>query len=178
MALVIQSNPPVTGANSYSSLLAFKARLDSQLRVYAGKTDPQLEAALIAATEYMDTRFNFIGYRVAADQATEWPRQNAWDDRGDRVEGVPSQVIRACQEYAWRALTLVGGLAPDPVRDETGQAVQSKSSTVGPLSESVTYASVFATMPEYPQADRLLTSRGLVCKPSIGGFAVLNTARG
>ena len=172
--MIVQDNPPVAGANSYSTLAAFKARLLSQLRTHT-KTDGELEAALIAATEYLDTRFQYVGYRVAAGQDLEWPRQNAYDDRGDRVEGVPNQVIRATQEYAWRALT--SPLWADPERDGTGQAIQSKSESVGPISESVTYATVFASMPEYPQADRLLTARGLVASAAIGGLAVHDTAR-
>jgi len=176
LTITVQTLPPVAGANAYVSVAFFKARMDAKLRSYAGKTDDQLIAAITAATEYVDTRFRFVGYRVAAGQSTEWPRQNAYDDRGDRVVGVPDAVMKATCDYAFRALS--AELMPDATRDESGQVVKSKTEKVGPLEESVEYATYFASMPEYPAADRLLSSRGLVCSAAIGGFAVHNTARG
>jgi hypothetical protein len=130
----------------------------------------------VAGTEYLDTRWNYVGYRFAKEQTTEWPRQNAYDDRGDKVDGIPSQVQRACMEYSWRALN--GELWADPERDPSGRAVESKSSSVGPISDSVKYARADADLPVYPVPDGLLRRRGLIAGAAIGGLGVLNTARG
>jgi hypothetical protein len=178
MALIVQTYPTVTaGANGYVSLVELKAYLDARLKSYAGKEDPQLEAAIIEATTYVDLRFTYIGYRLEANQDTEWPRQNAWDDRGDKVDGIPKAVKSATCEYAFRALS--AELMADPERDASGLQVQSKSETVGPISTAVTFADrAGSALPAYPAADRLLTSRGLVFSGTSSGLGTMNTVLG
>jgi hypothetical protein len=94
------------------------------------------------------------------DQTTAWPRRDAWDYNGDLVTGVPPEVKEAANEYGLRALS--AALAPDPDRDASGARVQSKSQTVGPISQSFTFVSGAAfTMPKYPSADNKLFRSGL-----------------
>lgn len=175
--IVVQSSPPVAGANSYASIQDFKSWMDSRLKVYAGKTDAQLEAALVSATEYLDNRFTFIGYRATKGQELEWPRQDAWDNRGDKVEGIPGNLVKALFEYAYRALNGVE-LNPDLERDASGQVVLSKSSAVGPISESVTYAASGAVKaPSFPSADAWLVKRGLIIQVKAGGLSTNNLGR-
>lgn len=178
MALVVQTYPTTTaGANGYVSVQDLKDYLDERLRVYTGKTDLQLAAAIIEATTYVDVRFAYIGYRLDDDQDTEWPRQNVWDNRNDKIDGVPKAVKSATCEYAWRQLS--APLLADPERDASGQQVKSKSETVGPISTSTVYADrAGMDLPVYPLADKLLSSRGLVVGGSIAGFSVVNTGRG
>lgn len=173
MAFTVQSDPPVANANSYGSVAEFQA-----YHADRGNTLPTdetaIEQALVRATDYLDTRFSFVGCRDTAEQTTEWPRDHAYDDRGDAVDGVPQAVKNAAFEYALRAT--VADLLPDPSRDGSGRAIASKSEAVGPLKESVTYAhdGTVLTLPEYPMADRLLYARRLVRRrPSgIGGGTV------
>lgn len=165
MALVLQDNTgTVAGANAYLSVDAFKAYHDARGNSYGAATDPDIEKAIIKATDYLDQRFNFVGRTLAArDQTTAWPRTAAYDRDRNLVTGLPLEVIEATAEYALRALT--AALNPDPERDASGAAILSKSEQVGPISESVTYAAGGSTsfvMPKYPAADQRLLRSGLV----------------
>jgi hypothetical protein len=166
---------PAEPFNSYASLEYFKARLDNQLRVYTGKTDDQMRSALIAATEYADIRHAFVGYPKLAGQSRQWPREEAYDARGDKVVGVHVALQNATCEYAWRQLNGLE-LMPDPTADAFGQVVKSREEKVGPISESVTYETAYGRqLPIYPAADNLLTAAGLVRRRS--GFTVGSLAR-
>jgi len=164
MALVVQNNTgSQAGANAYISVAEFKAYHDDRGNDYSGAADDTaIEYAIIKATDYIDQRFNFVGKKMLGrDQTTEWPRSNAWDKDRYYITDLPTEVKDACAEYALRAISAV--LNPDPDRDTTGQAVQSKSETVGPISESVTFVSgAIFTMPKYPAADQKLIKAGLV----------------
>ena len=167
MAFVVQQDTPVASANSYVAVADFKAYHADRGNTFTAE-DTAIEQALVKATDYLDTRFRFVGCRDAKDQTTEWPRDHAYDDRGDNVEGVPQAVKDATCEYALRAIS--ADLLSDPTRDATGRAIKSKSESVGPIKESVEYAydgQVFQ-LPEYPSADRLLFARKLVLRRSAG----------
>lgn len=164
MALIVQDNTgSVAGANAYITVAEFKAYHDARGGDYSGAADDTaLEQAIIRATDYLDQRFNFVGKkRIGRDQTTEWPRTDAWDRDRYYITDVPNEVKEACAEYALRAIAAT--LNPDPDRDASGQLVQSKSESVGPISESVTFVSgaVFV-MPKYPAADQRLIKAGLV----------------
>ena len=167
MAFTVQEDVAVPGANSYGSVADFRAYHTDR-----GNTVPtdesSIEQALVRATDYLDTRFRFVGCRDTADQTTEWPRDQAYDDRGDAVNGLPSAVVHATFEYALRAAS--ADLLPDPERDGSGRAVASKSEAVGPLKESVSYAygGTVLDLPQYPRADRLLYARKLVRRSPVG----------
>ncbi len=163
MALIVQNNDgSVPGANAYISVEEFKAYHDDRAQPYAAYSDAEIETAIIRATDYLDQRFRYVGKRrQGRSQTTEWPRLDAWDGDGHYVNGIPAEVKEATAEYALRALSTV--LNPDPEQSATGFAIQSKSESVGPISESVTYVTgaVFA-MPRYPAADQRLLRSGLV----------------
>jgi hypothetical protein len=162
MALIIQDeNGTVEDANSYISLAFFKSYHDARGNSYSAYSDGALEAAIVRATDYLDQRFAFIGERQNDFQTTQWPRLNGYD-RDDRyVDGVPLEVKKATAEYA--LIAAGASLNPAPTRDAFGRKVQSRSESVGPISESFTYAqgAVFE-LPKYPAADQILFSRGLV----------------
>lgn len=163
MTLVVQDNTgSVEGANAYISVATFKAYHDDRGNSYAGSDDTAIEQAIIRATDYLDQRFYYVGEkRLGRDQTTEWPRQNAWDRDRYYLTDLPTEVKEACAEYALRALA--AEVNPDPTRDETGRAVQSRSEQVGPISESVTYADkALFQLPKYPAADQRLLKSGLV----------------
>jgi hypothetical protein len=140
---------PTEPANSYASLEYFKA------------DDEQLKAALIEATEYADVRHAYVGYPKEKGQSRQWPREEAYDNRGDKVEGIHTALANAVCEYAWRALN--GVLMPDPSQDAYGQVVKSREEKVGPVSESVSYETTRGQqLPFYPKADGLLAAAGLI----------------
>lgn len=112
---------------------------------------------LIRAWQYIDTVNTFFSARINDTQNTEFPRNALYDRRGTKINPIPTQVKYAQSEYALRALSKT--LAPDPVFDDTGGKVISKSESVpGAVSESITYSSsapISITRP-YPAADILL----------------------
>lgn len=151
------------GANAYLSVAEFKAYHDARNNDYSGAaTDAAIEYTIIKATDYIDQRFNFVGKKLLGrDQTTEWPRSSAWDKDRYYITGLPVELKEACAEYALRAIS--AALNPDPTRDDTGQTIQSKSETVGPLSESFTFTEgAMFRMPKYPAADQKLIKPGLV----------------
>lgn len=164
MAFTVQDdNGLVSGANAYADLAYVRGyHADRGLDLSApGTPDAALQAAIIKATAYLDTRYTFLGCRRNNDQDTEWPRRDAYDRSGYLINGVPKAVKQAMAELAQRALTIT--LLSDPTRDETGRTILSKSEGLTPMSESVTYAAGGAfTLPEYPAVDRLLVAAGLI----------------
>lgn len=162
MGLTVQdNNGSVAGANAYITVEEFKTYHTDRSNAFSSFTDLQIASAIIRATDYLDQRFNFVGKRLQGrNQSTEWPRYDAWDRDDYAINGIPGEVKEATAEYALRALS--AALNPDPERDGTGAAVASKSESVGPISESITYVSgsVF-TMPKYPAADQRLIKAGL-----------------
>src|SRR5258708_38696462 len=70
MAFVVQTdNGLAANANAYIDLTFFKPYMDDRNRtaLYQPFTDPQIQAAIVVATDYIDTRFNFPGSRLVAD---------------------------------------------------------------------------------------------------------------
>lgn len=177
MALIVQNFPTVQGANGYVSIAEFKDWASARLKDITGKTDEQIGAAIIAASTHADLRFDYKGYRTSPEQLTEMPREDLWDDRGDRVVGIPALFKQGVCEYAFRALRI--DLWADPSQDESGLTVKRKSEKVGPVEESVEYSELSgSTMPNYPIADRLISARGIVRSAGIAGLSVGTTGRG
>jgi hypothetical protein len=111
-------------------------------------TDGELEVAIVIATDYIDTRWRkrFAGTPLEApDQTTEWPRTDLTDDYGYDIEGIPTNLKKACAEYALRAAAngqLVSD-GPTPIVGGEQQPmgeVLSTSVTVGPITDSKTFA--------------------------------------
>lgn len=162
MLIVQDDTGTVEGANGYISVADFKAYHDARGAVYSDYEDAAIESGIIRATDYLDSRFTFVGRRLnGRDQSTEWPRSGAKDRDGYPVTGLPPEVLDACAEYAIRALAT--DLNPDPERDDYGRIIASTSVKVGPISESASYADGAPfSLPAYPAADRKLMAVGLV----------------
>jgi hypothetical protein len=174
MTLVLQDETGgVLNANAYADEAFFIAHHTDRgvEAVINGEylTD-EINAALVKATDFVDRIFNFVGRRINRDQVTQWPRIGAFDSDGFLATGIPLVIKQAVAEYAIRAI-LLGTLITDPERDATGQIVSASSSSVGPISESKTFAgggtgSGFE-LPRYPLVDKLILARGLASKGSI-----------
>jgi hypothetical protein len=166
MALLVQDDQAsVAEANGYISIDYMRNYWSTRGNELMDYTDDQLAVGIVLASSFLDTRFIFVGIKLRGrDQSTEWPRSSVWDRDRFYVNGIPPEIKKATAEYALRALTME--LNPDPERSAAGVAVQSKSETVGPISESTTYVSgaVF-TMPKYPAADQKLIRAGFVRAP-------------
>jgi hypothetical protein len=123
--------------------------------LWAGKTTPQKEAALRAGTEYLDLQYagRWFGYKVNGTMSRQWPRFNVVTSDGFAVSSaaVPLGVKNACIEMALRSLT--DSFFIDLT--ESGD-IKSESVTIGPLTESTTYAGAKSTVKRYPVIDRML----------------------
>jgi hypothetical protein len=161
MPIVVTTYPNPL-ANGYVTLLEARAYWAERLMTHTSTgVDDTVSSAIIRATQYLDVRFGFVGYRELKDQDREWPRAYAYDNRGDRIIGVPKAIKDATCEYAFRALS--ASLLADPVRDDSGRVVKSKDEKVGPIAESVEYSEYAGfELPAYPAADRLLLAKGLI----------------
>jgi hypothetical protein len=123
--------------------------------VWTASSEPQKQAAIVQATDYICGRFRFKGTKYKEEQALEWPR--VYCDSEDPQ--MPTNMKKAVAEYAMRART--APLLADPTVDATGGTVISKKEKVGPLEEETRYseAQALRTFTPYPAADMLL--RGL-----------------
>lgn len=117
-------------------------------------------AAIIRATDYLDKRFRYVGWKRYSNQPTEWPRWDAVDANDRYLRGIPLAVQQATAEYALRAL-IANQLVADPSRDKTGYQIKSQTKKVGPLETATVFSSSFE-MPRYPAADQILRKWGLV----------------
>lgn len=157
-------NGTVDGANAYIDDSFFTSYHSSRGSDTSSYTTAEIQEAIVVATDYLDIRFRYVGERVRVAQRTAWPRYDAEDADENIRFGIPTEVQEATAEYTLIALENSLILVENPDRDSTGRAISSKSETVGPISESVTYAmegAVFS-MPEYPKSDKKLITSGLV----------------
>ena len=157
MAFVVEDGTGLENSNALISV-AFAASYFTDRggnSVWTASSEPQKQAAIVQATDYICSRFRFKGSKYKDEQALEWPR--VFCDSEDPQ--MPANLLKAVAEYAVRART--APLAPDPTVDATGGTVISKKEKVGPLEEETRYSEAFAvrTFTPYPAADMLL--RGL-----------------
>jgi hypothetical protein len=145
MALIVEDGSAVAGAESYISV----ADADN----YIGKwvADPAAWQALATsakenklrqATQYLDAVFvtRWKGYIATSGQSLNWPRQYAYDERGNSIEGtVPLELRRATATVAAAAaaapLVPLGGSATTD-----NQAIVEQEVEVGPIKRRTKYA--------------------------------------
>jgi hypothetical protein len=166
MAFEVQSpTAPTTTANAYIAVQTFKDYHDDRGNVYTA-SDTEIEDAIVRATDYIDARWTFAGYRNDLDQSTECPRSGVLDERtGYWVDEYPPELEEACAEYAMSALA--GSLYPSPNVDATGRAVKKTRNKAAVLEKETEYfnASQAQTWTAYPLGDakmvrtKLLMSR-------------------
>ena len=127
---VVESGNGDIDSNAYvapteiDAYLQARGRLETTGWIDLGNTEKQQR--IVRATDYIDAEFEskFHGQRLSLNQALAYPR--TLDQR------LPYNLILACIEYS-----LIDDLYP-PV-DNDQQAIKSKTSTVGPITESITY---------------------------------------
>ena len=160
MAIIVEDGTIVADANSYASVQSFKDYHDARGQSYGTSTDTQIEQALVQATDYVDTRWGtrFLGQRVTSDQSLEWPRLYVFDELGTPIEGIPTKLKYAVNEFALVALTS-GSLWVTPSTDASGLRVSKTSKVVGPIEVSTEYQDgVATTRKAIPAGDGLLRS--------------------
>lgn len=153
MSFLVQNDSgSVVGATAYISVSEFRSYFSDRGVETTDFDDATVQGAIVRATDYLDGRFRFLGERSTVEQRTEWPRIGVVDQNDLSRDGIPAEVKEACCEYTLVALNQE--INPNPEQDSTGRSVQSKSSAVGPISESVTYVGgAIHELPKYPKAD-------------------------
>ena len=103
-------------------------------------TNPEMQAAIIIATDYIDTRFSYVGDRQndRTNQTTEWPRLDALDKDQRLLNGIPLVVQQACAEYVLFQLTN-GPLFVTTTNSATGRAIKRLASKVDVIEEETEY---------------------------------------
>lgn len=157
--LIVEDGTCVTDAESYASVaFADKYFADRGAVDWSSLTVLDKERGLRRATDYIELRFasRFKGSPVSDTQSLSFPRE---------VGVIPRNLQRACCEYAVRSLA--APLVADPLTDESGHAIKSKSEGLGPLKETTEYATEGRDLfKPYPAADNLLKSllrnRGII----------------
>jgi hypothetical protein len=166
MAFVVQDpTTPKSDANAYIAVQTFKDYHDDRGNDYSSFSDTDIEKAIVRATDYIDSRWTFAGYRDDADQSTECPRSGVKDPRtGYWLDGYPSELEEACSEYALTALS--GSLYATPNVDDTGKSVKSSRKKIAVLETETEYYQSGGTTSSkwlgHPVADGKMRKTGLL----------------
>ena len=159
---VVETGSGLSTANSYLSVADADTYHSNVTRSsdWSAATAAVKQNALIVATQYLDIHYQgrWRGYRASGTQALAWPRASVEDDDGYWLDSasLPQRLKDACAELALRVVlgdNLLGTVT------EAGEVV-SESVTVGPISESKSYAGGKPYGYEYPKLDALV--RGLI----------------
>lgn len=164
MALTVETGAGLPDAEAYLS--AADASTYHAARgnaAWAELTDGQKEAALRAATAYIDTITRYKGARLLASQSLEFPRASLYDWSGHEVSGVPLRVKHACAELALRA-------SSTSLYTDLARGGKIKSESVGPI--STTYADDAPVGTEYTVAMNLLKPYSRDSGPRMGSPGV------
>jgi hypothetical protein len=172
MAFTLQDDTGlVTDANAYIDATFYKTYQGDRGVDVTLFTDPEVQQAIIIATDYIDTRFRYVGDRQndRSDQTTEWPRLDAVDRDHRLLNGIPLVVKQACAEYTLFQLTN-GPLFVTTTNSATGRAIKRSFSKVDVIEEETEYfqgpVGAEPPMPVYHVADQRLISAGIVEGPS------------
>lgn len=162
MAFAVQNDQgTVADANAYIDVAFLESYWQDRGEDLSSSSTAAKEAAIVKATDHLDGRYQYVGYRLQSFQTTEWPRYDAWDADDRIVNGIPCVIKRACAELAFRALS--APLLPDPATDSTGARVQSIKKHVRGIEKAVTYVIGAAyQQPLYPAVSNMLHASGLV----------------
>lgn len=171
MAFKVQNDDgTVEGANSYvtpAQVVEYWADRGVDL---SSKSQDEMQAACVDATDYLDARYGFVGYQLYRLQGTQWPRGGvtSW------LRGLPPALVNAACQLAQRSASGVA-LSVDPTMDPSGRVVSKTSKKVGPIETSVEYSEAGAASPEaatprFPEVDLMLRQAGLV--GGVGGRLV------
>lgn len=160
MAFVVEDGTGLATANSYLSVADADSYHDDRGNaVWAAYPTSDKQAALVRATDYIDTRYGpiFKGTQEFAEtpQALEFPRSNIYDRYGRLVEGIPTKLEKAVAELALKTIDGTE-LFLTPTVDESGQVVRERKEKIGPLEFTDKLSGVVETTRYFPEADRLL----------------------
>lgn len=159
MAFLVEDGTGLSASNSYLSVADFKTYHSDRGADFSAYSELDIQNALVQATDYIDRRYPYKGYRSQGrDQALEWPRNSVVDPDGYTVDSdsVPNEVEWACSDLALTALDQL--LIPNLAFDSSGGFVTEQSSAVGSVKSTIKYSTLQGRkqFAEYPNSDALL----------------------
>lgn len=156
MTFKAEDGTGLADATSYASVEYADAYFALRLNADWTGTPEQKQAALVSATDYIESRWSqrFLHRALTTTQALSFPRT---------VLGMPEALKKAICEYAVRALT-----SPLTVDVASGPQVVSTESAVGPVSDKTQYApgtgSKYKSVPVADDLIRKLLSSGMLVR--------------
>ena len=169
MALIKETGAIVTDANRYADVSDADAyQVDRGRQAWADADAAVKLAALVRATDYIETRFGrrFIGEPLGDLQELAWPRQLAVYPRTGNAfptDEVPEDILNATILYAEETIgagLLESGMTELAITPEIESSnVKSKKEKVDVLEESTEFfggGQVLRTIQPFPEADRLI----------------------
>jgi hypothetical protein len=158
MGLTVENGSGLSNADSYLSVADADTyyALYSSLAAWATALTAAKERALRLATRFLDARYGrrWIGTRVNAVQALDWPRMGVCDSDGFALDStvIPQAVKNAVAEAAFRVAA-----GEDLQADlESSAGVIMESVKVGPIEETKQYSEPDGPLTEYQVIDGLL----------------------
>lgn len=147
MAFIVENGDGIENANSLASVEFADEYFSSRpANSWSEYTESEKQKHLVAATDYVNSRFKYLGHKLSENQGCEFPRTRV---------GMPVDILKATCEMALRSGN--GLLMPDV--NNLGFSLQSKKVKAGPTESSKTYATGIENFSEYinyPAADSLL----------------------
>jgi len=171
MAFTVQNDSgSIADANAYIDVAFFTAyHTDRNVASVADgdfDADPDIQGAIVKASDYLDSRYNYIGSRRVRTQPMEWPRWDAIDKDDYTVNGIPQEIKEACAELALAELNSPGVLFPSVSQDASGQGVKRLKQKLDVLETEVEYfgdsAAASQKQPQFYTADWRLRRSGLL----------------
>lgn len=158
MAFLVEDGTGVANANSYVTVDEADTYFTDRRKQNWVGSDADKQAALIAATDYIEQRFGlqFLGCPEFDAQTLSFPRTGLVDPAGNEVEGIPLRLKQAQYEYALCAMA--GELFNTPTVDATGLKVTEKKVVVGPIETTTKFDGDASISPlrSIPQGDAYL----------------------
>lgn len=153
MAFVVEDGTGLDTATSYVSEAYADAYLGDD---WAADSDAK-QAALNAATEYVDTRWGHLlmSSPLVSTQTLEFPRLDLYNRYGIQLEGVPPDLERATCLYAKE---YVAGTLYPVAPTGTAKDIKRKKTVVGPITTELEYqgAATASTFLKFTMADRFM----------------------
>jgi len=167
MPFIVEDGTGLITATSYLSVADFKIYHTDRSADFSAYTDDQIQSALIKASDYIDRRFVYKGYRSnARNQALEWPRHSVLDPNGNYVDGdeVPVEIGQACAELSFIGLSQT--LIPNMDFDTSGGFVTEQTDKLGTMVSTTKYSAFQGrrSFPQYTIADSLLRKFAVMSK--------------
>jgi hypothetical protein len=139
--LIVEDGTGLPDADSYVSLVDFKAYADAYGLDYSSNSDGEVEQAIRRGTAFIDGTYGsrWPGDAVnGREQTLDWPRVKAEDVAGNDVpsDAVPKEVVTATSQASWRELVAPRSLQPDLAR---GGAIKRKRSRAEPVESETEY---------------------------------------